>query len=203
MKLQNRSSAVMAQRIEPSDSLDFFPSPLWATRALFQFITPKLTDTCWEPACGEGHMSRVLEEHFIKCYSTDIADYGYGLSGVDFLSPLTDDADYIITNPPFNQAEEFAITALHRANKGVALLVRTSFLEGIKRYKNLFDPYPPTTVVQFTERVPMFKGRIDRNGSTATSYAWVIWDKSNKSGLTEFTWTGVCRKSLEKDSDYE
>ena len=31
---QNRSSAVMAQRKEPPDSLDFFPTPPWATRAL-------------------------------------------------------------------------------------------------------------------------------------------------------------------------
>ena len=31
---QNVSTAVMQRRIEPHDSLDFFPTPPWATRAL-------------------------------------------------------------------------------------------------------------------------------------------------------------------------
>ena len=32
---QNTSTAVMARRAEAPDSLDFFPTPPWATRALF------------------------------------------------------------------------------------------------------------------------------------------------------------------------
>jgi hypothetical protein len=35
---QNRSSAVMQQRSEPHDSLDDFPTPPWATRALCEFL---------------------------------------------------------------------------------------------------------------------------------------------------------------------
>ena len=35
---QNRSSAVMQQRSEPHDSLDDFPTPPWATRALCQHL---------------------------------------------------------------------------------------------------------------------------------------------------------------------
>ncbi len=35
---QNRSSAVMQQRSEPHDSLDDFPTPPWATRALCEYI---------------------------------------------------------------------------------------------------------------------------------------------------------------------
>jgi hypothetical protein len=58
-------------------------------------------------------------------------------------------------------------------------------------------------VIQFTERVPMFKGRLDRFGSTATAYCWIIWDVKDTSRVTEFIWTGVCRKKLEKDADYE
>lgn len=30
----NRSQAVMSQRSEPHDSFDYFPTPVWATRAL-------------------------------------------------------------------------------------------------------------------------------------------------------------------------
>ena len=72
MSGQNTSSAVMAQRVEPPDSLDYFPTPPWATRALIEHvIVPDLcpagdvyTASVWEPACGEGHMARPLAEYF-------------------------------------------------------------------------------------------------------------------------------------------
>ena len=168
MTLQNTSHAVMAQRIEPSDSLDFFPTPLWATRALCEQLPLTMLDDAWEPACGQGHMSRALKEYFYNVFSSDVEDYGYG-DIQDFLQPSTAAPDYIITNPPFNLAEQFAITALHRAAKGVALLVRTTFLEGVGRHERLFSKHPPSIVFQFTERVPMHKGRVLKNGSTATA----------------------------------
>jgi hypothetical protein len=57
----------------------------------------------------------------------------------------------------------------------VALLVRNGFLESTGRYNRLFKPNPPIAVLQFTERVPMVKGRCDPKASTATSFAWVVW----------------------------
>ena len=36
--MQNTSHAVMAQRIEPHDSLDYSPTPPWATRALCEQV---------------------------------------------------------------------------------------------------------------------------------------------------------------------
>src|SRR5450631_3582353 len=64
--MQNTSHAVMAQRTEPKNSPDDFPTPPWATRALFEHV---LNDkdhlkglSCLEPACGAGHMSKVLKE---------------------------------------------------------------------------------------------------------------------------------------------
>jgi hypothetical protein len=35
-------TAVMAQRHEPPDALDHFPTPPWATRALFLYVLPSL-----------------------------------------------------------------------------------------------------------------------------------------------------------------
>jgi hypothetical protein len=60
------AGAVMAQRREPPDALDYFPTPPWATRALFEHVLPALgidgVGTVWEPACGEGHMAAVIGE---------------------------------------------------------------------------------------------------------------------------------------------
>ena len=207
----NRSHAVRAQRIEPADSLDWFITPPWATRALCEALLNNdliySTDAVWEPACGDGAMSRALSEYFPLTYETDIHYYGCGVGGIDFLSHDAVPADahrltsWVITNPPFNSAEAFALRGLSIASKGVALLVRTSFLEGVGRHERLFSAHPPAYVLQFSERVPMFKGRLSKTGSTATSYCWVIWTK-HAPASTQLQWIAPCRKRLERDGDY-
>ncbi len=208
---QNKSSAVMAQRIEPPDSLDDFPTPPWATRALCEMLDIWDKDmslsgrSALEPACGRGDMVRPLREYFGTVRASDIFDYGYGLVE-DFLFPgrVCNEFDWIITNPPFRLAEQFALMAMEEARAGVALLVRSQFLEGIGRYKRLFLPHCPRVILQFTERVPIFKGRLDAKGSTASSYCWVIWHPAHKgSSPTDFLWIPPCRKHLEHPGDYE
>lgn len=203
---QNTSSAVMAQRVEPHDSLDFFPTPPWATRALCEWlkdnadVSPLKSMSCWEPACGQGDMVRPLLEYFREVWPSDVHDYGFG--GVqDFLWANNSRADWIVTNPPFRLGEQFAATALARANQGVALLVRTAFLESAERHARLYALTPPSDILQFVERVPMFKGRLDAKGSTATAYCWLVWRKGAPPA-THFHWLAPCRKRLERAGDY-
>lgn len=205
--MQNTSHAVMAQRVEAKDSLDDFPTPPWATRGLLEYIIE--TDgmfselSALEPACGRGHMAQVLREYFSEVHASDVHDYGYGQQA-DFLSGLypTEGYDWVITNPPFRLAEDFIHRALPIARRGVAVLVRTVFIESVGRYKRLFDQLPPTIVAQFAERVPMVKGRVDKKASTATGYAWIVWEKGKADG-PRLTWVPPCRKSLERDDDYD
>jgi hypothetical protein len=200
---QNLSHAVMSQRHEAHDSLDHFPTPSWGTRALCEWLSGHRLlrrDTAWEPACAEGYMARPLSEYFGSVHSSDIHDYGFG-EIADFLLPSDRRADWIITNPPFRLAEQFARTAIERSNIGAAMLVRTAFLEGAARYRGLFDPVPPSDILQFVERIPMVKGRVDKSASTATSYCWLVWRKDAPRG-TLFHWLAPCRKRLERDEDY-
>lgn len=203
---QNTSPAVMQQRREARYSLDFFPTPPWATRALCErleimgYNLGKMT--AWEPACGEGHMARPLAEYFRAVDSSDVRSYGFGRQE-DFLfygSPSR--ADWVVTNPPFRLASEFAQMALRRATIGAALLVRTAFLEGIERHATLFTRLPPMWVLQFTERVPMHKGRLVADGSTATAYCWLVWMQDNARGETRLGWLAPCRRRLERPEDY-
>ena len=199
----NTSSAVMQQRAEPADSLDFFPTPPWGTRVLCeQLIDIKPTDTIWEPACGEGAMAKTLMEYSNGVTASDIFDYGYGHIG-DFLSPTHPGitADWIITNPPFKLAKEFIQKSLGISDKGVAMILRIAFLEGITRYNELFSSTPPTKVGVFSERIPMVKGRLDKTAGSATCYAWFVWEYSKQG--TELVWIPPCRKLLERDEDYE
>lgn len=199
--------AVMAHKHDKSDFLEHYPTPPWATRALCEWLGPSIQGCgAWEPACAEGHMARALAEYFTFVGGSDIHDYGFG-ERQDFLLPdnIGRGSDWIITNPPFRLAEQFARVGLERATRGVALLVRTAFLESASRYVGLFKEAPPSDILQFVERVPMFKGKLDRAGSTATAYCWLVWTKRLMKGdgsRTEFHWLAPCRKRLERDADY-
>jgi hypothetical protein len=151
-------------------------------------------------------MAKALRPSFKRMVASDIHPYGHG-AVLDFLAPrkrVSKAPNWIITNPPFNLAEQFVLKALVRASDGVAILARTAFLESGGRYARLFSETPPTIVAQFVERVPMFKGRLDPNGSTATSYCWFVWfprmipDRSD----TKLVWIPPCREALERPEDY-
>lgn len=210
----------MAQRREPADSLDFFPTPAWATRALCEHVLigggwsreqiAKMH--VWEPACGEGHMIEPLGEYFYSVLASDVHDYGVeGAFVDDFLFPgdhrvvrWLAKSEWIVTNPPFRLAAAFVERALERAKVGVAMLVRTAFIEGVERYETLFSKNRPAILAPFSERVPMFKGRVDAKGSTATSYCWLVWSKlPHHAGQTVVRWIPPCRRSLERPGDYE
>jgi hypothetical protein len=202
---QNRSHAVMAQRLEAQDSRDDFPTPPWATRALCEHVLSKAElsgQTCLEPACGRGYMATPLMEYFASVEAADAYSYGFAPIRDFLLYPYeTGSHDWVITNPPFRLAEEFVVRALMVARRGVAILARTVFLESSGRYDAIFSRNPPMAFAQFVERVPMVKGRLDRKASTATGYAWLIWDK-RYAGPPLLKWVPPCRKALERNSDY-
>lgn len=206
---QNRSSAVMQQRREPHDSLDDFPTPPWATRALCEWLRRNWADevddwaafTCREPAANRGHMVRPLAEYFGTVEASDVHDYGAGFPVADYLwGPPPPLVDWTITNPPFKLAEQFIARAAETSIYGLAVIVRTAFLEGQARHENLFSKNPPSHVLQFTERVVMHKGRLAPEGSTATAYCWLVWIDGEDE--TRFHWIAPCRRQLERPSDY-
>ncbi|GJD83650.1 hypothetical protein HPGCJGGD_1520 [Methylobacterium haplocladii] len=206
--MQNTSHAVMAQRVEPLNSPDDFPTPPWATRGLIEYILPEKerlkSMTCLEPACGAGHMAKVLSEYFREVRSSDAYPYGYSHVR-DFLTyPYEKNgADWVITNPPFRLAEEFVLRALDIARHGVAILARTVFLESVGRHEAIFLLNPPSRFAQFVERVPMVRGRLDAKATTATGYAWLVWEKKASIAHPRLMWVPPCRRKLERPGDYD
>lgn len=187
--------AVVAQRIQPIDSLDFFPTPPWATRALMRDVLianglfrERLQETsCWEPAAGMGHMVGPLKEFFPlgKVYASDVHDYGQGFGVGSFIGYGSFDRatcpfvpDWIITNPPFVPAQDFLERALDESLIGVALFLPTRWVETPGRYSNVFSKRAPSYIAQFAGRVSLLEGRWDPAASTATAYAWYVWLQS-------------------------
>lgn len=216
----------MQQRTEAHDSLDDFPTPPWATRALIQHVIRPHYQydlnrmQCWEPCANRGYMVLPLKEFFGSVVASDIFDYGLGYPQHDFLMPFSPPQhdrvanDWIITNPPFRLAEQIIKRGCDEALQGVAVLVRSAFLEGVDRYNTLFSISPPTLVAQFSERVIMHKGVLrdpskeyldERTGtmkrpSTATSYTWLVWI----TGMPRRPpiWIPPVRRLLERPGDY-
>lgn len=217
---QNTSSAVMAQRQEARDSLDDFPTQPWGARALVEHVlwdyAPPFImadQNVWEPACNRGYMARPLREYVKSVYASDVHDYSAEWGGqarvCDFLFPWSEPPriaakgiDWIITNPPFRLAEQFIERAFELGPRwGVAMLVRSTFTEGVGRYERLFSVNPPSIIAQFAERLPLVKGRVDPDASTATAYCWLVWIMGVKP--QPFRWIPPCRKRLERPGDYD
>jgi hypothetical protein len=165
---------------------DFHETPREAVEALLSvevFCGP-----IWEPACGRGAISQVLEEHGHEVISTDLVDRGYGRGGIDFLMEWQPLAPSIVTNPPFKLALEFARRACDLASDKVALLGRLAWLEGRARRK-LFEITPLARVWIFSRRLPMMHrdGYVGPRSTSTIAYAWFVWERAHV-GLPSVGW---------------
>lgn len=160
--------------------LDYYATDPLAMELLLK--EEKFNRNIWECACGSGELSKVLIDNGYSVTSTDIADRGYGTSGVDFLEHTQMFNGDIITNPPYNRALEFVEHALDLIPKGneVAMFLRISFLEGKARRK-FFDKNPPRVVYVCSGRIACYKNGITpekkKDFSSAQGYAWFVWEK--------------------------
>lgn len=156
--------------------LDYYGTNPKTLEALLDF-----EDFCtdiWEPGSGHGNLVNVLKAKGANVWSTDIKDYGCQDTITDFLSYQDSWHGDIIMNPPYQLAEEFVEKALVLIDAGhkVAALLRLQFLEGTKRFKNLYKENPPKTVYVFTNRQVCSKVDDFTEGS-AVAYCWMIWEK--------------------------
>lgn len=135
----------------------------------------------WECACGQGHLSDVLEKNGYITTNTDLVDRGYknNFLQLDFLTTNTIFDGDILTNPPYKYAKEFVEHALDTLNDGYycIMLLKIQFLEGQARL-NLFRKYPPKYVyVNSARQLCAMNGEFEKYKATAICYCWFIWEK--------------------------
>lgn len=143
----------------------------------------------WECACGQGHLSKILEKNGYFVRSTDLINRGYG--GVeDFLKVKYKNVTFdILTNPPYKYATEFVKKALEIQDTGyyTIMFLKIQFLEGQAR-KELFERYPPKFVyVNSKRQLCAMNGEFEKYSATAICYCWFIWEKGWK-GETVVRW---------------
>lgn len=174
-----------ASTLKPADREkdDFYATPRSAIEQLLQ--VEKFKPRVWEPACGDGAISRVLQESGYEVTSTDLEDRGFGEPYVDFLIEQRNRAQDIVTNPPFKLATEFVTHAQRLTGGKVAMLLKIGFLEGPTR-EVIHSRLARVWVIR--RRVTFLKGgkefsRSNGKGGIHT-YAWFVWDWQHRGPVT-------------------
>ena len=161
--------------------LDLYETPSVAVEALLR--VEQLPYRIWEPACGRGAIVNVLRSAGHSVVATDIADYGLpitppGYWGRFFL--LEPDApegtECVLTNPPFQLAEEFVEHALGLSPL-VILLLRLAFMESERRC-HILENRGLARIHVFRKRLPMMHrdGWEGRKANSGMAFAWFVWD---------------------------
>ncbi len=173
MEAISRAHSLVGYNPEGRPENDFYPTPREGTLGLLS--KEIFHGWIWEPACGDGAMSKVLEEAGYDVVSSDIEPRGYGTQR-EFLTTTFLMAPNVITNPPFILAQEFATHALDLGAEKVALLCKLAFLETIDRTYWL-ETTPLESVWVFRKRLQLTRNGVKMKNGGMIAFAWFVWDK--------------------------
>lgn len=172
-------------------ALDHYPTPAWVTSAVIPALVRMRPDQTrlWEPACGDGAMTKVLTANGYDVISTDLELYGFeGTLKLDFLAPHRTgmhSTRSIVTNPPYGPlAEQFIRQALKVTEKHkllVAMILRHEY-DCASGRNDLFEHPAFAHQVVLTKRPRWIP---DSTGAPRHNYSWFIWDWRNESAPTK------------------
>jgi hypothetical protein len=161
-------------------SHDHYPTPRWCVLALLAQGAPLSETSVLDPSCGEGSILDVFRE--MGCETVGIEmdkqralaaeDRGHRVEVDDALACPWPKAGWLVGNPPYTLAGEFAGKAAEWAEREggrAALLLRLSFLEPASGRGALFKRHRPDVFV--LPRRPAFIGR----GTDNITSAWFCW----------------------------
>jgi hypothetical protein len=178
---------------------DAYFTPPEAVRALLHIEAAPAVVVA--PCVGDGAIVKILEESGRYVEGADIVDYGWpGTVVEDFLTSRPVVAP-VVTNPPYLAAEQFLKKILDDGCPYCALLLRTNFLESVRR-KVLLDASPPARIWNSSRRLPTMHqfGWTGNKVSSNVFYSWFVWDTSSptKNQLGRFDWADYSPRPARK-----
>lgn len=213
-----------ANAADPSD-VNLYQSPWVAIDVLLNHLA--VGASVWEPALGPGAIGSRLIDHGRRLLASDLIDYSTDPTTGEInvlweqISPTVSDfltmvrhpfgrkrVGAIITNPPYNKADQFISKALELARfhkiPVVAMLVRVNFMAGCgdARCKSL-EEWKPSRQIIFSRRLPMMH-RDDFEGEEASSRldtCWLIWELDRQDVETTATQRVDWKHDLDLDDD--
>ena len=166
---------------------DFYRTPIWQTRVLFDRVNRHWGGFVVEPCVGDGAIvaqipdgldvltnDLVVREPMVPEYRLDarLPETWRRFAAVGRL-------DVVVTNPPFDVAFDIAQHALEACHVGLALLLRLSWLEPTEDPRDLskargpwLAAHPPTRLIV----MPRYDYRGNGKTDSVTS-AWMVWAK--------------------------
>ena len=157
---------------------DDYATPGWVTRALLAaYPFPR---TIWEPAPGRGDMVQTL----VAFGHNVIAGDG------DFLKSQTTTARAIITNPPYNLADQFvrhAIELMRPVNGSVAMLLPLAWSTAKSRRDIFADSPIFRQKLELTRRI-RWANLEQKASGPSQNHAWYVWDWGPVNGTAEIGW---------------
>jgi hypothetical protein len=191
---------------------DLYRTPPLATYLLCKYSN--LPKNIVEPCAGYGNIAAELirNGHNVTCY--DLNEYPQTLvpvtTGVNALDlSKISGYDGLITNPPYKS--DFPRKLVEKSIQDysyTAMLLRITFLEGVKRRK-LFEQHPPTQIIIFSDRVRFDSNELEPIEKSEQiggmiCYMWIIWSKTTpNSAGTQVKWVCMDEEYNEWRSHYE
>ncbi len=169
---------------------EFYPTPPAAVRALLS--VERFDGDIWEPACGDGAITKTLIEAGYDVAAADLIDHGYRVSGLDFLTLSHPRAKHIVTNPPygFGLADAFIRQALiltRQTGGAVAMLLDLRSLCHRTRTPR-WRKSPPAALYAIDGVVCWPAKHYGPPPFTPTMrYVWAVW-RPEHTGATTFGW---------------
>lgn len=155
---------------------DYYVEPAWAVDALIE-AERKFVGLVLDPCCGGGNIVRRLENAGVNAVGGDIKARWDRAVIHDFAGSLDGyRPDSVVSNPPYNRAQEFIDCALANTTDRVCVLLRLAFLEGQKR-REWFQSVPLARVWVSSRRMSMPPGGSDvKAKGGAIAYAWFVFE---------------------------
>lgn len=154
---------------------DFYPTPSWATRELLNRVD--INGTVLEPCVGAGDMTRELAAvGQLRTNDLDVthqADSHEDATNKRWWNTLPQ-YDWVITNPPFNVAHKILPHACEHATKGVAMLLRLTYLEPCEGRDMWLSVNPPHRLIVLPRISFTGDGKAD-----SVTCAWFVWEWFN------------------------
>ncbi|MDE4274741.1 hypothetical protein PXK58_08980 [Phaeobacter gallaeciensis] len=184
-----RATGNVSTDTTPREENDFYPTPAEVTRAFLAYEGARLRElgSVWEPACGDGAMTREIEAFGLPCVASDLIDRGCdGAEIRSFYDFSITMAPAIVTNPPYCEINA-------RDGKGRwlehALSVGAQY---VAFFLNADWPYA-AGLSEVLARNPIsrvygcrWKVDFTGKGSPPQRNAWFIWDRAWQGEETAF-----------------
>jgi len=166
---------------------DQYFTPPEAVYPLLKTLSLGVDDLTFESCAGDGNIAQCLRDdgHEELLWTGDI-DYtlkGLSLPGFDATDRRQWEnafeqfkPEWVITNPPYKQpdCDRIIQNAWAFAEKGVAMLLRLTYLEPCRERANFLKLAPLTHLIILNPRPQFIPGK---KATDACTVAWFVWQK--------------------------